>query len=186
MGTLADNPTDGCQVQDSDAESLGLEEKVYLCCDEAEDIALWEEGYGDAAGVAEDGDAAEVAENGDAAEVAEDGDAAGVAEDGDAAEVAESGDAAEVAENGDAAEVVHDGEEEATFDNNPIELKKKEYTAAELKRVCRAGKGIRENRFNNIERCFMAATDGIKRKSIITCPTITTGGPYVLRTQKKK
>merc|ERR1712194_386571 len=159
MGTLADNPTDGCQVQDSDAESLGLEEKVYLCCDEAEDIALWEEGYGDAAGVAEDGDAAEVAENGDAAEVAE---------------------------NGDAAEVVHDGEEEATFDNNPIELKKKEYTAAELKRVCRAGKGIRENRFNNIERCFMAATDGIKRKSIITCPTITTGGPYVLRTQKKK
>merc|ERR1712194_1007359 len=122
MGTLADNPTDGCQVQDSDAESLGLEEKVYLCCDEAEDIALWEEGYGDAAGVAEDGDAAEVAENGDAAEVAE---------------------------NGDAAEVVHDGEEEATFDNNPIELKKKEYTAAELKRVCRAGKGIRENRFNN-------------------------------------
>merc|ERR1712194_561737 len=180
MGTLADNPTDGCQVQDSDAESLGLEEKLYLCCDEAEDIALWEEGYGDAAGVAEDGDAAEVAEDGDAAEVAEDGDAAGVAEDGDAAEVAESGDAAEVAE------VVHDGEEEATFDNNPIELKKKEYTAAELKRVCRAGKGIRENRFNNIERCFMEATDGIKRKSIITCPTITTGGPYVLRTQKKK
>jgi len=53
--------------------------------------------------------------------------------------------------------------------------------------VCRAGQGIRGYSFyrrKNKQRCFMRATDGIKRKSIITCPTITTGGPYVLRTQK--